>query len=71
MSTGKRIRQARRLAEVSVVDLARCLGISRQQLGRIEAGQSSVRADWLPVIAGRLGVATADLVDPAVDPGAP
>ena len=68
MKTGNLIRHARRAADVTVVDLARFLGVTRQQVHRYESGETPVGSDALPRIAGYLGCATADLVADAVAP---
>lgn len=58
---GGRIREQRRLAGMSQVELAGRLSISRPSLGNIEVGRQSVLVGQLYDIARQLGCAPGDL----------
>lgn len=51
-----RIRELRKNAGLTTVQLARLIGTSNQNLGQIELSQKGLRSDWLHRIAKVLGV---------------
>ncbi len=58
MTLGSRIRKARERADISQAELARRIGISKNAMNAIEAGDSDPRASRIVAIAQELGVST-------------
>lgn len=58
MTLGGRIRQAREHADISQAELARRIGISKNAMHAIEAGDTDPRASRIVAIAQELGVST-------------
>ena len=58
MTLGDRIRQAREQADISQAELARRIGISKNAMNAIEAGDTDPRASRIEAIAQELGVST-------------
>ncbi|MFH1469584.1 MAG: helix-turn-helix domain-containing protein [Pseudomonadota bacterium] len=53
---GARIREIRTARGVTLDELAQAMGVTRQQVGRLEAGKRTLRPDTLEQIAAALGV---------------
>ena len=58
MTLGDRIRQARERVDISQAELARRIGISKNAMNAIEAGNADPRASRIVAIAQELGVST-------------
>jgi transcriptional regulator with XRE-family HTH domain len=65
---GQRIRYFRKRLGLTVDQLAERVGVSRQQIVRIEAGLTGVTLARLQLIAEALGVVLADLMPPRGEP---
>ena len=62
VQVGRTIRNLRRSREMSVDSLAAKVGVTRQQIIRLEAGTTGTPLARLHIIAGALGVALEDLL---------
>ena len=58
MTLGDRIRQARERVGLSQIELARRIGLSKNAMNSIEAGDADPRASRIVAIAQELGVST-------------
>ena len=58
MTLGDRIRQARERVGLSQIELARRIGLSKNAMNSIEAGDADPRASRIVAIAQVLGVST-------------
>jgi len=58
MPLGTRIRKAREHVDISQAELARRIGISKNAMNAIEAGDTDPRASRIVAIAQELGVST-------------
>jgi transcriptional regulator with XRE-family HTH domain len=58
MTLGDRIRQARERVGLSPIELARRIGLSKNAMNSIEAGDADPRASRIVAIAQELGVST-------------
>ena len=58
MTLGDRIRQARERVGLSQMELARRIGLSKNAMNSIEAGDADPRASRIVAIAQELGVST-------------
>ena len=69
MTLGDRIRQARERVGLSQIELARRIGLSKNAMNSIEAGDADPRASRIVAIAQVLGVSTDALLlgTPATD----
>lgn len=63
-----RIEELRRMRGLTLAALARRVGTSAQQMGRLEAGSRRLTQGWMLKISEALGVSSADLLPGA---GAP
>lgn len=61
---GKAIRHRRRLVDMTQQELAACCGVSYQQIQKYEAGEASLYAARLWMIATALGVSAAEFFEP-------
>jgi transcriptional regulator with XRE-family HTH domain len=62
MTLGDRIRQAREHAKMSQAELARRIGLSKNAMNAIEAGETDPRASRITAIAKTLQVSTDSLL---------
>jgi transcriptional regulator with XRE-family HTH domain len=69
MTLGERIRQHREHAHISQAELARRIGISKNAMNAIEAGDTDPRASRIVAIAQVLGVSTDTLLLDLHTPG--
>jgi transcriptional regulator with XRE-family HTH domain len=60
---GSRIRMRRQILGMSQTDLARCLGITFQQVQKYEKGMNRVSASRLQAMAGALHMSVSDFFD--------
>lgn len=60
---GERIKELRRAAGLTQVDLADRAGLSQSEVCRMEKGQRSITVDRLSSIARALGVSASSLLD--------
>lgn len=58
MTLGDRIRQAREQTDISQAELARRIGLSKNAMNAIEAGDTDPRASRIVAIARELGIST-------------
>jgi transcriptional regulator with XRE-family HTH domain len=65
---GSRIRIPRQILGMSQTDLARCLGITFQQVQKYEKGMNRVSASRLQVMAGVLQMSVSDFFDETAAP---
>lgn len=65
---GSRIRIRRQILGMSQTDLARCLGITFQQVQKYEKGMNRVSASRLQVMAGVLQMSVSDFFDETAAP---
>lgn len=59
---GKRVREARKLAELSQEELAHLAELDRSYVGQVERGERNVSLDNIYRLANGLGVAAGDLL---------
>ena len=68
MFPGNRIRELRKRAGLTQIELAERIGLSQGQLSNLENGDRSLSLEWLRRIARALNCAVADLLDDKDNP---
>jgi len=60
---GRRVFDARRMQGIERTDLAELLGITKQQMGKLERGEVAFKVDRLIAVADHMGIAPSVFVD--------
>jgi transcriptional regulator with XRE-family HTH domain len=68
MFPGNRIRELRRIAGISQIELGARVGLSQGQISNIENGDRNLSLEWMRRIAKALSVSVADLLDDKDNP---
>lgn len=68
MRPGNRLRELRKAAKLTQIDLADRTGVSQSAISQIENGEVQLNVPWMRAFARILGCAPADLLDPEDNP---